>query len=232
MTFGTQSDVTKYNVTNLQPDTKYSIQVAAITGKGDGKRSKPFKASTPGGVPSRPTIDLKLVDKDTTITMDIEWSRPDQTFGRLIGYRVRYGHLGQALTDIKISDPNVHHQKIPNLEKGIKYEFRVAGINEEGPGQEAIKIYETPEGVPTDSPKRIRTRFQTPDVIEISYDPPPEESRNGQIIRYDIQIWKAMSPDEKRHRSTTDSKTVFTDLDENTEYLFAVRAQTRKGYGP
>jgi hypothetical protein len=36
--------------------------------------------------------------------------------------------------------------------------------------------------MPTDSPKNITTRFQTPDVIEISYDPPPEEARNGQVI--------------------------------------------------
>lgn len=174
----------------------------------------------------------RLVDKDTTITMDIEWTKPTQTFGLLKGYRVRYGHLGQKLTEILITDANVMHQKIPNLEKGIKYEFRVSGVNEEGAGQEAIKIYETPEGVPTDSPKNITTRFQTPDVIEISYDPPPEESRNGQITMYDIQIWKAVSPDEKRQRSTTEEKTVFTNLDENTEYLFAVRATTRKGYGP
>ena len=37
------------------------------------------------------------------------------------------------------------------------------------------------QGMPTDSPKNITTRFQTPDVIEISYDPPPEEARNGQV---------------------------------------------------
>ena len=48
-------------------------------------------------------------------------------------------------------------------------------------GQEAVKTYLTPEGVPTDSPKNITTRFQTPDVIEISYDAPPEESQNGQV---------------------------------------------------
>ena len=53
----------------------------------------------------------------------------------------------------------------------IEYEFRVAGINNVGPGQEAIALYLTPEGMPTDSPKNITTRFQTPDVIEISYDP-------------------------------------------------------------
>ena len=159
-TIGTPPDVDRYNVTNLQPDTRYLVQVAAVTSKGDGKRSDKVRVETPGGVPSMPKIDVKLVDKDPTITIDIEWTKPDRIYGELKGYRVRYGHLQQRLTDILITDPNVQHQKIPNLEKGIKYEFRVAGMNEQGPGQEAIKIFETPEGVPTDSPKNITTRFQ------------------------------------------------------------------------
>ncbi len=54
-------------------------------------------------------------------------------------------------------------------------------MNRVGAGQEAIRAYLTPEGVPTDSPKNVSTRFQTPDVVEISYDPPPEISRNGQV---------------------------------------------------
>ena len=33
-------------------------------------------------------------------------------------------------------------------------------------------------------------------------------------------------------RSTTERKTVFANLDDNTEYKFSVRANTRKGYGP
>ena len=123
-------------------------------------------------------------------------------------------------------------QEISGLEKGIEYEFRVAGINRVGAGQEAIKAYLTPEGVPSDSPKNITTRFQTPDVIEISYDAPPEISRNGQITMYDIQFWKSVAPDEKRMRSTTERKTVFANLEDNTEYKFSVRANTRKGYGP
>ena len=36
-------------------------------------------------------------------------------------------------------------------------------------------------GVPTDAPKNISWRFQTPDVVEIVYDPPPEHARNGQV---------------------------------------------------
>lgn len=37
------------NVTGLQPDTKYSVQVAAVTRKGDGNRSPPKTAHTHGG---------------------------------------------------------------------------------------------------------------------------------------------------------------------------------------
>ncbi len=178
------------------------------------------------------SISFRLIKKDPKITMDIEWTKPMETYGDLTGYRVRYGHRGQRLTEILITDPAVQHQEIAGLEKGIEYEFRVSGINRVGAGQEAIKAYLTPEGVPSDSPKNITTRFQTPDVIEISYDPPPEVSRNGQITMYDIQFWKAVAPEEKRIRSTTERKTVFANLEDNTEYKFSVRANTRKGYGP
>lgn len=36
-------------------------QVAALTRKGDGTRSEPVNVKTPGGVPSRPDVDLKSV---------------------------------------------------------------------------------------------------------------------------------------------------------------------------
>ncbi|KAI5719892.1 hypothetical protein M8J76_016411 [Diaphorina citri] len=47
------------NVTGLQPDTIYTVQVAALTRKGDGDRSKPETIKTPGGVPNRPHVNLK-----------------------------------------------------------------------------------------------------------------------------------------------------------------------------
>lgn len=53
-----------------------------------------------------------------------------------------------------------------------------------------------------------------------------------QVTMYDIQFWKDLIPEEKRMRSTTERRTVFSDLDDNTEYKFRVRANTRKGYGP
>ena len=53
-----------------------------------------------------------------------------------------------------------------------------------------------------------------------------------QVTKYEIQFWKGASPAEKKLRQTTEQKTVFANLDDNTEYKFSVRANTRKGYGP
>jgi Fibronectin type III domain len=39
----------EYYITQLQPDTKYSVQVAALTRKGDGDRSNSQVMKTPGG---------------------------------------------------------------------------------------------------------------------------------------------------------------------------------------
>ena len=47
--------------------------------------------------------------------MDIEWTKPVETYGELKGYRVRYGLRGQRLTEILITDPEVQHQVCANL---------------------------------------------------------------------------------------------------------------------
>ena len=63
LTFNTGSgEVTAYNVSGLSPDTRYTIQVAALTRRGDGTRSQPVKIKTPGGVPSRPNITPRLIN--------------------------------------------------------------------------------------------------------------------------------------------------------------------------
>ena len=53
-----------------------------------------------------------------------------------------------------------------------------------------------------------------------------------QITMYDIHLWKSLVSEDKLTRTTTEKKAIFTDLDDNTEYQFQVRANTRKGPGP
>jgi receptor-type tyrosine-protein phosphatase F len=221
----------EYNVTGLQPDTRYSIQVAALTRKGDGDRSKAVELKTPGGVPIRPTVSLKVLERDPTISIELEWARPDQTYGELRGYRLRWGVKDQQLGEESL--PTSQSTKgINDLERGVEYEFRVAGMNHIGIGQETVKYYKTPEGVPTGPPSNISYRFQTPDVVCITWNAPLREHRNGQILRYDIQFHKKIDHGQGGERNTSNTKAVFTNLEESTEYIVRIRAYTKQGAGP
>ncbi|XP_065213567.1 tyrosine-protein phosphatase Lar isoform X3 [Planococcus citri] len=221
----------EYNVTDLQPDTFYLIQVAALTRKGDGARSPLVSVRTPGGVPIRPTINLKMNSRDADITLDVEWTKPTQTYGELKGYKLRYGIKDQTLIDV-ILKSTVNQYRLTNLERGVEYEFRVAGQNQIGFGQEAISYLETPEGTPTGPPTALSHYFQTPDVVCIKWETPTREHRNGKIVRYDIEFHKKVDQPVITHRNTTQQRAVFSALEEGTEYVYSVRAATRQGSGP
>ncbi|KAL1517201.1 hypothetical protein ABEB36_000996 [Hypothenemus hampei] len=219
------------NVSSLQPDTTYAVQVAALTRKGDGDRSAPVEVRTPGGVPNRPALTIKIMEREPTVTIELEWSRPSQTYGELKGYRLRYGVKDQLLKDVHIKGSTSTY-RINDLERGVEYEFRVAGVNHIGIGQESIKYMRTPEGPPTGPPTNITNRFQTPDVVCVTWDPPTREHRNGQIVKYDIEFHKKSDHNNVIFRNVTKTKAVFTNLEENTEYVFHIKAYTTQGAGP
>ncbi|XP_055852476.1 tyrosine-protein phosphatase Lar isoform X6 [Episyrphus balteatus] len=225
-------DALEYNVTGLQPDTKYSIQVAALTRKGDGDRSNAVIVKTPGGVPVRPTVSLKILERDPTVSIELEWERPAQTYGELRGYRLKWGIKDHPLREEILQGPGITRKKFTDLERGVEYEFRVAGSNHIGIGQETVKILQTPEGIPSGPPANISVRFQTPDIVCITWDPPTREHRNGQITRFDVQFHKKIDHGLGSERNMTVRKAVFTNLEENTEYIFRVRAYTKQGAGP
>lgn len=233
--------VEEYTISSLQPDTSYSVQIAALTRKGDGARSAPKKATTPGGVPNRPAVNLKIVKEEPTVSVEVVWSRPTQTYGELKGYRLRYGTKedvskmeGAVVTEVLLDGPQIQHRLIEGLERGLEYEFRVAGRNHIGYGQEAVQVLPTPEGAPGGPPTNITYRFQTPDVVVIRWEVPVLEHRNGRITGYLIQFYKKVDNSVVTERNVSGSigKAVFTSLEENMDYEFRVYARTNKGAGP
>lgn len=95
-----------------------------------------------------------------------------------------------------------------------------------------MKYFGTPEGAPTGPPTNISIHFQTPDTVSISWSPPPREKRNGQIIYYIALLHRKDDHSTQFERNTTLTKAVFPNLEDNSEYVFKVRAHTSKGSGP
>ncbi|XP_076161482.1 tyrosine-protein phosphatase Lar isoform X5 [Ptiloglossa arizonensis] len=223
--------VLEVNITGLQPDTRYSVQIAALTRKGDGDRSSPVHVRTPGGVPNRPQVNVKVLSGNPDV-LELEWVQPSQTYGNLLGYRIRYGIKNQTLKEEFIKGTHQYTYKIMSLERGVDYEFRVAGQNEIGFGQETVQYWSSPEEKPTGSPTNLSYFFQTPDTVCVTWDKPLRQYRNGQIIGYDVQFNKKNDHSTTIDRNTTKTRAVFTNLEENTEYVFHVRANTSSGGGP
>ncbi|VEN43928.1 unnamed protein product [Callosobruchus maculatus] len=137
MKFDVVGDSTlELNVSGLQPDTFYTIQVAALTRKGDGDRSAPVTVRTPGGVPNRPNLVLK-----TGVV---------KTFSNLWGAQ----RLSSAIWCQRSTAEGccIKSYRINDLERGVEYEFRVAGQNHIGIGQEAIKYMHTLKVLQLDLP--------------------------------------------------------------------------------
>uniref|UniRef100_L7M5R8 protein-tyrosine-phosphatase n=1 Tax=Rhipicephalus pulchellus TaxID=72859 RepID=L7M5R8_RHIPC len=222
----------EYNVTGLQPDTEYSVQVAAVTRKGDGSRSRPKMARTHGGVPTRPELTARIHTEDQPLRVELHWSRPNHTYGELLQYRLRYGRMdGGALEEREI-EPMDQHITVDNLARGARYEFRLSGRNLLGWGQEAITFVSTPEGEPTSPPQNVTFRLQSPTTVVFTWEPPIPVHRNGHITHYSVQFRRRSSDFSADDRNTSHTRVVFSSLDEKTDYIMRVRACTAKGCGP
>ncbi|GFQ81296.1 tyrosine-protein phosphatase Lar [Trichonephila clavata] len=226
-----EDDAEEYNVIGLQPATNYSIQVAAVTRKGDGTRSRAVTVETQGGVPTRPEITLQLTHEEPTPVVRVKWSRPAHIYGQLLSYRLKYGRIDTTDLEVKDINPLDDHTTVENLDRGTKYEFRLSGRNALGWGQESIAHLDTPEGVPTAPPQNMSHNLQSPTTVVISWDPPVAQYRNGHIVYYGVQFHKALDV-KAPEKNTTATRLVFSGLDENTEYVYRVRAYTARGPGP
>ena len=111
-------------------------------------------------MPNRPTVNLKIVKEEPTVSVDVAWSRPTQTYGELLGYRLRYGPKDDEMTEIFLDGAQIQHRLIEELERGLEYEFRIAGKNRIGFGQEAVRTLPTPEGAPSGDPCLILLPFK------------------------------------------------------------------------
>ena len=59
---------------------------------------------------------------------------------------------------IDIEGKTMKHKVLPDLQRGITYEIRVAGRNNLDYGEEAIAKYMTPEAPPSGPPQNISYR--------------------------------------------------------------------------
>ncbi|TRY94560.1 hypothetical protein DNTS_024378 [Danionella cerebrum] len=225
------NDAQELLISDLQPETMYSISVTAYTMKGDGARSKPKTVSTTGAVPEKPRLMVSPTNMGTAL---LQWHPPGLSFGPLLGYRLRFGRKDlEPLTVIEFSERE-NHYTTREIHKGATYTFRLSARNKVGFGEETVKEISTPEDSPSGYPLNIVAESSTTTTIQIHWQPVALAERNGLIVKYALLYKDINSPRSPSELFITAPESTITldGLKPDTTYDIKMCAFSSKGPGP
>uniref|UniRef100_A0A452RIY3 protein-tyrosine-phosphatase n=1 Tax=Ursus americanus TaxID=9643 RepID=A0A452RIY3_URSAM len=224
-------------IANLQPETAYSITVAAYTMKGDGARSKPKVVVTKGAVLGRPTLSVQQTPEGSLLA---HWEPPAGTAeDQVLGYRLQFGREDSPLATLEFP-PTEDHYTALGVHKGATYVFRLAARSRGGLGEEAAEVLSIPEDTPRGHPQILEAAGNaSAGTVLLRWLPPVPAERNGAIVKYTVAVREAGALGPARETelpaaAEPGAENVLTlqGLKPDTAYDLQVRAHTRQGPGP
>ncbi|XP_069864280.1 receptor-type tyrosine-protein phosphatase S [Dipodomys merriami] len=223
-------------ISNLQPETAYSITVAAYTMKGDGARSKPKVVVTKGAVLGRPTLSVQQTPEGSLLA---RWEPPaGSADDPVLGYRLRFGREDEAAATLEL--PATQAQFAAPAHKGATYVFRLAARGRGGLGEEAAAALSLPEDAPRGHPRILEAAGNaSAGTVLLRWLPPAPAERNGAIVKYTVAVREAGAPGPARETELpaaaepgAEAALTLRGLQPDTAYDLQVRAHTRRGPGP
>ncbi|KAG8454511.1 hypothetical protein GDO86_000939 [Hymenochirus boettgeri] len=225
------ADAQEMIISGLQPETSYSVTVAAYTMKGDGARSKPKLVTTKGAVPGKPHLSVRQTSENSLL---VEWEPSSESGENVLGYRLQFGRQdADLLSTLEFGDEEKKYLST-NVHKGATYIFKMAVKGQAGFSVEALKEYTVPEDIPKGFPLFIETGNVSSMSIQLNWLPPILAERNGVITKYTLayRVAGTLGIPWEMDLPASESSYMLTDLNPNTVYEVKIRAHTSKGPGP
>uniref|UniRef100_A0A8C6TPG1 Roundabout, axon guidance receptor, homolog 1 (Drosophila) n=1 Tax=Neogobius melanostomus TaxID=47308 RepID=A0A8C6TPG1_9GOBI len=170
----------------------------------------------------------------------VQWTVSGQS-QYIQGYKVMYrpspaeGQPRSEWSVFEVRTPGEHGAVVPQLRKGVTYEFKVRPFFNEFQGTDSdVKIGRTMEEAPSAPPRDV-TVTESGDngtAILVSWQPPPEEQRNGVVQEY--KIWCLGNESRYHINRTVDGSTLYVyipGLATGVRYSVEVAASTGAGPG-
>ncbi|XP_006859935.1 PREDICTED: protein sidekick-1-like [Chrysochloris asiatica] len=250
-------------VERLRPFTSYKLRLKATNDIGDSDFSVETEAvTTLQDVPGEPPSSVS-VTPHTTSSILIQWQPPrDESLnGLLVGYRVYYRELESEAgpgTEVKTvlknplalraeltadssfktinSSSAFTTYELTNLKKYRRYEVILTAYNiiGESPASAPVEVF-VGEAAPAMPPQSVRVNPLTASQLEVTWDPPPPESQNGNIQGYKIYYWEAGSQNETEKMKVLflpETTVKLKNLTSHTKYLVSISAFNAAGDGP
>ncbi|XP_078259804.1 fibronectin-like isoform X2 [Rhinoraja longicauda] len=212
MVQGSESTAT---ITDLRPDTQYTVTVYAVTGRGDSPATSKPVVGTERTEIDRPTVMKVKVGKDKKVT--ISWSSPTAS---VKGYRITSvpkNGIGPVISRTVSSGQN--HFTLDGLSPKVEYLVSVYALGDHG---ESTALTDSSVTV-QDQPEKLTFVDVEVDSMRLEW-----ESPNGKIIPYKI-IYSNPTDGERTITSTSHSKdnsVKLTGLRSGTDYTVRVYSTT------
>ncbi|NWT91403.1 SDK2 protein, partial [Urocynchramus pylzowi] len=254
-------NATAFVVDRLKPFTSYKFRVKATNDIGDSEYSEESESLTTLQAAPEEAPTILSITPHTTTSVLIRWQPPaeDKINGILLGFRLRYrelahdslrgfalrglGHPGASWAELtpvyavhNLSEVSLTQYELDNLSKHRRYEIRMSVYNAvgEGPPSPPQEVF-VGEAVPTGAPQNVAVQAATATQLDVTWEPPPVESQNGDIQGYKIHLWE-----EQRQNESSRVKTLFLpetgvklkNLTGYTSYWVSVAAFNAAGDGP
>ncbi|XP_035870614.1 protein sidekick-1 isoform X1 [Phyllostomus discolor] len=249
-------------VERLRPFTSYKLRLKATNDIGDSDFSAETEAvTTLQDVPGEPPTCVS-VTPHTTSSVLVQWQPPrDESLnGLLQGYRIYYRELeseaAAAAEPRTLRTPSSLRTELPahgsfktvnsssavttyelmHLKKYRRYEVALTAYNiiGESPATVPVEVF-VGEAAPAMAPQRVQVNPLTASQLEVTWDPPPPESQNGNVQGYKVYYWEADSPNDTEKMKVLflpETAVRLKNLTSHTQYLLSISAFNAAGDGP
>ncbi|KAJ7422467.1 Protein sidekick-2 [Willisornis vidua] len=254
-------NATAFVVDRLKPFTSYKFRVKATNDIGDSEYSEESESLTTLQAAPEEAPTILSITPHTTTSVLIRWQPPteDKINGILLGFRLRYRELvydslrGFTLRGISnpgatwaeltpvyavhnLSEVSLTQYELDNLSKHRRYEIRMSVYNAvgEGPPSPPQEVF-VGEAVPTGAPQNVAVQAATATQLDVTWEPPPIESQNGDIQGYKIHFWETQRQNESARVKTLflpENGVKLKNLTGYTSYWVSVAAFNAAGDGP
>ncbi|VFV22790.1 Hypothetical predicted protein [Lynx pardinus] len=255
-------EATACAVERLRPFTSYKLRLKATNDIGDSDFSAETDAvTTLQDVPGEPPSSVS-VTPHTTSSVLIQWQPPrDESLnGLLQGYRIYYRELeseassatasktlktpsalraeltAQSSFKTVNSSSTLTTYELTHLKKYRRYEVILTAYNiiGESPASAPVEVF-VGEAAPAMAPQNVQVTPLTASQLEVTWEPPPPESQDGNIQGYKVYYWEADSQNETEKMKVLflpETVLKLKNLTSHTPYRVSISAFNAAGDGP
>ncbi|XP_059576616.1 roundabout homolog 1 isoform X5 [Alligator mississippiensis] len=243
-----------FAVKGLKPNAIYLFLVRAANAYG---LSDPSQISDPVKTqdvpPTSQGVDHKQVQRElgdvvlhlhnptilSSSSIEVHWT-VDQQSQYIQGYKILYrptpaSHGESEWLIFEVRTPTKNSVVIPELKKGVNYEFKARPFFNEFQGADSeVKFAKTLEEAPSAPPQSVSVSKNDGNgtAIVVTWKPPPEDTQNGMVQEY--KVWCLGNESRYHINKTVDGSTfsvVIPSLVPGIRYSVEVAASTGAGPG-